>query len=55
MKQKVVLAPLTIYFQEINLVFLRLDDPLQSVTVCRLFKYLNGLSSVKLHFVSQVT
>ena len=51
MKQKIVLAPLAIHFQGITLIFMSLDDSLQSVAICRPVKYSNGTSFVEIHVV----
>jgi len=54
-KQKIVLVPLAIHFQEINLIFMSLDHPLKTVPMCRPFEYSNGTSSSRIHVVFQVT
>lgn len=41
MKEKIVLTPFTIYLKKINLGFVKLDDPLEGVTIYRLCKYAN--------------
>jgi len=47
--------PLAIYFQETNLISMRLDYPLGNVAISGPVKYPNGRCSVKIHVVFQLT